>query len=278
MAPTSRCNLKCLFCSNINRTKDEDLDWNNLMKFIIDMGLLGAKTIEWTGGGDPTLYSYINEAILFAYTRGFEQGLITNGLGFKNLESGSLSVLKWIRISMNCFDYVDSIDIPKLSNNTTLGFSYVVNNKTTKEMVKRIDALIDRYNPKYVRVVPNCQATDEQQKKNNKYLSKEVEKLGHPYFYQAKTFNKPDKCYWGYLKPFVLHDGFVYRCSSVVLNDDAERSFHDKYRWCHVSEFKSIYKKEIIPYIPDSCHHCVFTKQNNLVDSIIHPNEMKNFI
>ena len=277
IAPTSKCQLKCVFCSNTNRTKDEDIQWKQLTRFIEDMGILGAKTIEWTGGGDPSLYPEMNGAILYAHIRGYEQGMITNGLGFEHIIS-SLGLLKWIRISLNCLDYVDNIEIPKLSKKTTLGFSYVMNNKTTEESLLKVQKIVGKYKPEYVRIVPNCQATDEEQKRNNKHYSKVVNKMGHPYFYQAKVFGKPDKCYWGYLKPFVNFDGSVFRCSSIVLNDDAERSFHNKYRWCHISELKNVYNKPIIPYIPDNCNKCVFTKQNNLVDSIIHPNKMENFI
>lgn len=278
IATTSKCQLNCSFCSNVNRKKKEELDYNLLLRTIFDMNRFGAKTVEWTGGGEPLLYSKINEVILVVNTYGMEQGLITNGLELDKLESKKLDMLKWIRISMNCLDYVDNIAVPKLSNKTTLGFSYVINNNTTEEGLRKLSDYVKRHKPKYVRIVPNCQTTKEEQEKNNKFYSKKIRKIGYPYFYQAKIFEKPDKCYWGYLKPFIHYDGNVFRCSSVVLNDDAEKSFHNKYRWCHISELKNVYNRQIVPYIPEHCDKCVFTNQNNLVDSIINPNSMVNFI
>lgn len=278
IAPTSRCNLNCVFCSNVNRDKDESLDPVDLLGFMHDMKKLGAKTIEWTGGGDPSLYPPINDMIDLANQLGFEQGFITNGLGFKNITQKSLDKLKWIRISMNCLDYVDGIEIPNLSENTTLGFSYVINKKSIVKILTKLKEYTKKYSPAYVRVVPDCQTSLEEQIAHNEVYSEWVEKWGNPFFYQAKVFEKPELCYFGFVKPFLLHDGFVYRCSSVVLNDDAGRSFHSKYRWCKMNELKDQYKEEIVPFIPDSCNSCVFTKQNNLIDEIIHPLEMKNFI
>lgn len=278
VAPTSRCQLKCSFCSNVNRKKNEDIEYSVFLTFLRTVLELGAKTVEWTGGGDPTLHPDINKMIQVANSLKLEQGLITNGLGFDNIDKKNLSLLKWVRISMNCLDYVDKVDLPKLSKGTTLGFSYVMNNNTTLESLGKLSYHVKKYAPKYVRVVPNCQASEEEQIRNNKHYAKKIAKIGEPYFYQAKVFEKPNKCYWGYFKPFLLHDGFVYRCSSVVLNDDAERSFHNKYRWCHASELFKLYHKRIDPYIPKDCDKCVFTNQNNLIDSIISPNEMINFI
>lgn len=278
IGPTSKCTLNCIFCSNVNRDKDESLNPIDLLVFIHDMKKAGAKTIEWTGGGDPSLYPPINDMIDLASKLGFEQGFITNGLGFKNITQKSLDSLKWIRISMNCLDYVDGIEIPKLSENTTLGFSYVINKKSIVKTLTKLKEYVKKYKPAYVRIVPDCQTSLEEQVEHNKVYAEWVEKWGEPFFYQAKVFEKPKLCYWGMVKPFLLHDGFVYRCSSVVLNADAERSFHEKYRWCKMNELKDQYNKEIVPFVPDTCNSCVFTKQNNLVHEIIHPSEMKNFI
>jgi hypothetical protein len=278
IAPTSRCQLNCIFCSNTNRSKHEDLSFKKVSKFLYDMFYLGAKTVEWTGGGDPSMYGEINASVALAHELKMQQGLITNGLGFANFERQRLKTFDWIRISMNCLDYVDSINIPSLAIKTTLGFSYVLNDKTSEKILTKLRAYVKKYSPKYVRIVPNCQVTKEEQEENNAYYSKLVASWGGPYFYQAKAFEKPELCYWGHLKPFILHDEYVYRCSSVVLNSNAERSFHETYRWCHMSELVAIYKKKMIPYVPEGCDKCVFTQQNNLVHEILNPNSMTNFL
>jgi len=277
VAPTSRCNLSCSFCSNTNREKHEDLDIEDLMKVLYRLKRMGLKTVEWTGGGDPTIYEGINEVILYAMGLGLEQGFITNGVLLKQMLSKSaLEALKWVRVSLNSLDYQEPFDLPEISG--TLGFSYVMNDDTNGNSLFQIQDYVNKYHPDYVRIVPNCQSTFEEQEESNRVYSKYFGKFGKPYFYQSKTFETPERCWWGYLKPFLHHSGFIYPCSSVVLNNDSERQFHDKYRWYHMNDVEEFYSQEMSNFDPSSCSHCVFTSQNNMVDSLIHPSNMRNFI
>lgn len=276
IAPTSRCNLKCTFCSNVNREKHEDLN-HYLITNLLRVFRKRVKTVEWTGGGDPTMYTHINEVIEFAKRMGLKQGFITNGVLLEDkLSRVSLDSLHWLRISMNCLDYVPSIEIPKFDG--TLGFSYVWNEKTTDNVIARLDLHIKKYNPNYVRVVPNCQTSTAEQEANNRVLGARIKTMGNPYFYQAKIFSKPKRCWWAYFKPFILHDGWVYPCSSVVLNLDAEKQFHEKYRWVHIEDLPRLYDGKALPLHTGNCSHCVFRAQNDMVDDLAHPNGMEDFI
>lgn len=277
IAPTSRCNLKCSFCSNANRETHEDLPITEIIDLLRELRRSGLKTVEWTGGGDPTLYEDIQEAIFAARTLGLKQGFITNGILLsKKITQSLLNKLWWVRISMNCLDYVDDIEIPEILG--TLGFSYVMNDKTTVGTIVRLKQHVAKYHPAYVRIVPNCQATDEEQIENNLKYSKMIEDWGTPFFYQAKTFAAPQRCWWGYFKPFVLHDGNVFRCSSVVLNAGSDYTFHEKFKWCTIEELPDMYRSVMKEYTPIECNHCVFKGQNDLVDSLINKTGMEDFI
>ena len=277
VAPTSRCNLKCVFCSNTNRDKHEDLGVEVILELLATMRVRGLKTVEWTGGGDPTQYAHINECIEYAHSLGLQQGLISNGVAVKDkISQNSLDKLRWLRISMNCLDYVEDIELPDFGG--TLGFSYVMNDLTNNDTIPRIKNYVEKYTPEYVRIVPNCQATHLEQEENNAKYSEFVKTLGEPFFYQTKAFEKPDNCWWGYFKPFLLHDGWVYPCSSVVLNEDAERQFHNKYRWVRAEQLPFIYDHIMLPFDPKNCSHCVFTAQNRQVEGIMKPNGMENFV
>jgi MoaA/NifB/PqqE/SkfB family radical SAM enzyme len=246
------------------------------MKAIMQLRFLGLRTVEWTGGGEPTMYPYINESIKNAYGSGLRQGFITNGTVLDRLTGDSLDKLSWMRISMNCLDYVDKINIPTIKG--VLGFSYVWNEKTSIDVLERLFDHVKRFQPAYVRVVPNCQATDEEQEKNNRELSETIGAWGFPYFYQAKTFARPEHCWWGYFKPFILHDGWVYPCSSIVLNQGADRKFHEKYRWIRIEKLSEVYFKEARPLPTIECDHCVFKKQNDMVGGLVDRNGMEDFI
>jgi len=276
IGPTSRCNLKCSFCSNANRTKHEDLDLFETTLLLTRLADQGLKTVEWTGGGDPTMYDQINRLIEMAGMLGLEQGMITNGILLRDkLTEKSLGSLKWVRVSINSLEYVDEVRLPEIKG--TLGFSYVINEKMTDDVVQRIQQHVEKYNPEYVRVVTNCLATDSEQKRNNEIYSKLIEKWGKPYFYQPKVFERSKECYWCYIKPFVLHDGFVYPCSSVVLNEHAEGKFHERYRWTRMEDLQYKYEEEMKPFPTYNCNHCVFKQQNDLVDMILNP-VMENFV
>jgi len=276
IAPTSKCNLRCDFCSNPKRQSHESLDFGEIITLMHKLKKRGLRTVEWTGGGDPTMYTQINAVIDAAALLGLEQGFITNGILLKdNLSEASLKALKWIRVSVNALEYVDKLDLPKFEG--TLGFSYVNNDRTTQEVMFRIHEHVRRYRPKYVRIVTNCLATDEEQAVNNRILGDQVAQMGDPYFYQPKVFGRSKSCWWCYIKPFVLHDGFVYPCSSVVLNSDADGKFNEKYRWTTIDELPGKYEEIMIPFDSDSCDHCVFKEQNDLVDTILFP-RMENFV
>ena len=276
VGPTSRCNLNCSFCSNANRTKHEDLHVQDLVALLDSLVDMGLKTVEWTGGGDPTMYEGINEIIKVAGTMGLEQGMITNGILLEDkLTEHSLDLLKWVRVSINSLEYVHEVKLPEIKG--TLGLSYVMNEKTSHEVLDCIKQHVEKYNPEYVRVVTNCLATDSEQVRNNEYYPSLVKTWGKPYFYQPKVFERSEKCYWCYLKPFVLHDGFVYPCSSVVLNSGADGRFHEKYRWVRMEDLQDKYEEEMESFSPDNCNHCVFKQQNDLIEMILHP-VMENFV
>lgn len=278
IAPTSRCNLNCVFCSNVNRSIHEDLDVDRLMAFLFQMSLNGAKTVEWTGGGDPTMYEYIHQMVEYSKEIGYQQGMITNGIKLVDMEDFPFELLKWMRISMNGLDYMKSITVPDLPTSTILGFSYVMNRNTTDLSLQKLHDHVEAYQPDYVRIVPDCQCSLEQQKINNKVFGERVAKWGSPFFYQPKMFKTPVSCYWGYFKPFLLHDGWIYPCSSVVLNDEAERSFHSKYRWAKMEEFEQVYKDEMKSCPINNCSHCVFYQQNKTIIDLLNPNGMEDFV
>ncbi len=92
-----------------------------------------------------------------------------------------------------------------------------------------------------------------------------------------QVFERSEKCYWCHIKPFVLHDGYVYPCSSVVLNSDADGKFNDQYRWTKMEDLQDKYEEEMKPFSTDNCNHCVFKQQNDVIDMILHP-VMENFV
>ena len=280
VALTERCTLKCEFCSVVNREKTQEIPYEDLMKATRKFIDLGIKTVEITGGGDPLLYPHLNTYLSFLLSAGIKVGIITNGIGInKKIEPAILSNLSWIRISSNVLDYRDEIEIPK-NFKGTLGFSYCwTEGLSTEEQLLKIKDIALKNNVKYIRMVPNCLSTKEELQKQHDFLIPLVEKVGEPFFYQQKEFGTPDNCYWGYLKPFLYCDGYVYPCSSTVLNANADKQFNPAYRWYHWKDITKTYETKITSAVDTKvCTHCVFCDQNDILDYALNEQPHENFI
>jgi len=282
IAPTSSCNLKCSFCSNSKREQHESLNINDLKELLPKLKKVGLKAVEITGGGDPTMYKRINTLVKLCIDLGIDVGMITNGILLREkLLPNNYKKLKWLRISANALEYVDKIDIPA-GLTGTLGFSLCIHKDINLiETSMRLRDHIDKYKPKYVRVVPDCLPGDNEdaiRDRAKQYALVNAKIYNGIFFYQDKVFDTPYRCWWNYIKPFLLHDGWVYPCSSVVLNSGAEGCFHRKFRWVEMADLPSMYNKTMVPLPTHYCDRCVFTTQNKAIDLLINRTGMENFI
>lgn len=280
VALTERCTLKCEFCSVVNREKTQEIPYEDLLRATKQFIDLGIKTVEITGGGDPLLYPKLNEYLSYLFTHDIKVGIITNGIGInKKIHPEIMVKISWIRISSNVLDYRDEIDIPE-NFIGTLGFSYCwTEGLSTEEQLLKIKDIALKNDVKYIRMVPNCLSTKEELQKQHDFLIPLVEKVGEPFFYQQKEFGTPDNCYWGYLKPFLYCDGYVYPCSSTVLNANADKQFNPAYRWYHWKDITKTYETKITSAVDTKvCTHCVFCDQNDILDYALNEQPHENFI
>lgn len=281
VALTEHCTLKCSFCSVANREKKYVFNYDNLVMATDEFIKLGTQTVEITGGGDPLCYPKLNDYLKYLYNNGMKVGMITNSIGLgRCVDKELLQKLSWLRISANVLDYKDDIEVPK-DFQGTLGFSYVWTDEHSNEgQLIRIRDIARRYGAKYVRLVPNCLSTKAEQEQRNNFLEPLAKKIGSPVFFQRKDFATPDNCYWGYIKPFLYCDEYVYPCSSTVLNEDADKQFNTSYRWCHWSEVEATWRDKEIASAVDTkrCEHCVFTEQNKMLEYALTQQEHEDFV
>jgi MoaA/NifB/PqqE/SkfB family radical SAM enzyme len=121
--PTRICNQSCYYCSDAG-TNSGFAAASRLMPkdkmFALLPGLenLGVASIEYCGGGEPTLHPDFKEFTQEAYDQGFKQGTLTNGTMMTgDLARQIIDTFSYVRISIDSFDsYVyDSIRRPKSS-------------------------------------------------------------------------------------------------------------------------------------------------------------------
>mgnify|MGYP000459830357 CR=1 FL=1 len=86
---TNRCNIRCKYC-NIPRIKEKELDTDNILDIIEQLGSLGCKRINFTGG-EPFLRDDLPDIVRNSKERGIFTGATSNGLlAAKNPETVEL--------------------------------------------------------------------------------------------------------------------------------------------------------------------------------------------
>ena len=105
--PSYVCNHNCQGCSyqELNRGENVFLDPQNFVKLLKSLHGLKVKSIELSGGGEPTLHPKFCELVKQAENEGFELGLLTNG----SLLSGRIVDLvvehfTYIRVNIDASD------------------------------------------------------------------------------------------------------------------------------------------------------------------------------
>lgn len=257
VVPTDVCNLNCDFCS-VKFRGNNTLELSKILAVLDNPWFSSLGGVEITGGGDPTLYPEINELITECHDRGIFVGLITNGVALKKkIKQGQLEKLTWVRVSLNSLDYLPDIDLEKLPDHVTLGFSYVLNCKTTQETINRVKEYAEDHGAQYVRIVPDCLG-----ELGSGHC---VWNLAHPLFYfQTKTMKcltPSAPCRMGFLKPYLNSDGYFYWCSGVCLE---KRYFPEEYRMGAWDEASDIWLEQK----PFDCDFpkCFWVEQNQLLE------------
>jgi hypothetical protein len=221
---------------------------------------------------------------------------------YPTLPPEQLDKLTWLRISLAGWDHPDDecftpdIDPSK----TTLGGSYVLHDiyeeplddkhgrvSTPDDLISKEPGVVrygkdriselttkmyewyHRYDPKYVRLLPNClepRLIPERAK-----LLEGIADFINPgiFFVQVKPPRQPHVCYKGYPHPVLNCDGWVYPCDSVVLNKTAGHKFGSEWRICKAEDIAEFYAQPIRPNVPNTiCPGCVFSDQVDLLANI----------
>lgn len=106
--PTNICNHNCYYChyKNPYLTLDEYnpndfIPHDKMMEIIDDMEKMGVKAVTFSGGGEPLVYPYIEEAMEKILNAGIDLSIITNGSMLTGRKAQILANAKWVRISID---------------------------------------------------------------------------------------------------------------------------------------------------------------------------------
>lgn len=105
--PTNKCNHNCNYCHYKSSYLDldeyhpmDEIPYEKMMEIIDDMFHMEVKAVTFSGGGEPLLYPYIEEAMDKILKNGIDLSIITNGSLLYGKKAQILSKAKWVRISI----------------------------------------------------------------------------------------------------------------------------------------------------------------------------------
>ena len=286
--PTNRCNTKCSWCCYKNDDRESELSTFELRSIIYQFKKLGTEAITWSGGGEPTIHSGLRAAICYAYNKGIDCGLITNGLKWssdKYADDSFMDInkaLKWMRVSVidtESGNYNDNIIkiIAKRFPEVAVGISFVVTkdvcfdtamalceiaNKTPN--ITHIKFIQDSYNLQGGSDVALCKIEELCSKITDKGI----------YIHRDKFTEGADKCYVSLLKPVIAADGSVFPCCDVQHAIEDVHYNPSGFRISHWREFADLTK----PFDGSECLKCYYDNYNHFLDQLTEKGEHDKFL
>lgn len=96
---TTSCDLSCEYCYFNEKNKEKKFsNIIELKKFITEISRIGVESIEFSGGGEPTLHPDCFKIAEFASRKGLKVGLLTNGFQF---DYDRIKFFDYIRIGLD---------------------------------------------------------------------------------------------------------------------------------------------------------------------------------
>lgn len=103
--PTNKCNFRCAHCVYYANPlgimdsfqSEDELDLSLIKRVVTELHLVGARSIQISGGGEPTLYKPLAEVVKHIENKGLEWSLITNGTKCERI----IGSPTWVRISFD---------------------------------------------------------------------------------------------------------------------------------------------------------------------------------
>lgn len=99
------CNNRCFYCCAKDIKDLQIMTKVQTQKAVDFVSELGAKGIIFSGGGEPLLSKYFEDALYWAKDKGLDIGVITNGVALtEDKQKTILEKAEWVRISVDAND------------------------------------------------------------------------------------------------------------------------------------------------------------------------------
>jgi len=280
--PTNNCNLNCPFCSCSERDRGAEIPWQEMQEMLRLYAGLGARALTITGGGEPLLYSHINETVGCADKLGMESGLVTNGTLFDRLESVPAT---WIRVSVSgdralgsaFFSTLD--DAVRRMPDVDWAFSYIATREPDADKLRRVLAFANDHCFTHVRVVADI--LDHAAVPLAKLRETVAGDPGEPLaIWQDR--NSPTRgrkeCRISLLKPVVSADGLLYPCCGVQYAQTTPgRDYVKEMSMGTWRNAENIFRRQAA-FDGSRCNVCYYESYNSLLSVMVRTIDHRNFV
>lgn len=220
ISPSGICQATCQFCfyantGELGSHRNVMLDPIVLLNLLDDCGVLGVKSVSWTGGGEPTLHPRFNLLAEYAAGVGLEQGLFTNALATPKFDA---SLFEWIRITMTDRKYNEDA-IHLLRPAKTLGFAFNYSGPQDDDYLKLTLGLAERVRADYVQLRPALKFHGETVDITPPDITHPLLHVTDYKFEQAKHKHGYATCEAYHLSPMIWETGEVAVCSYMRKHD-----------------------------------------------------------
>ncbi len=263
MFPNNYCQLDCPYCSfgNTVRTKEE-LSITDFKTTVDVLTKYGLKAMEFSGGGDPLLWSNFNEAIPYAHSKGLKLSLVTNGIALKSIPKEILGLFTWIRVSIRSAKYAAKMDMDWIPDNVKRSMSFVVDNQKAIEELGKLYEWAKENNT-IIRVTPMRPTTWEREEE----VREATEKHGEPLLFFTKARGTPLGCYMAWFRAAMDWKGNFLPCPSMEVTFESFGKIPEDFGLCKASELE----KWLIENPPkDLGYRCSFCNCGKDINDYVH--------
>lgn len=109
--PTYSCNMRCFGCiSNAENARPASISLDLFRNFVLDFSAMGGESLEFSGGGEPTLHPQFAQLIDIVASSNLQFGMITNGTRPDACSSAlAYNGSRYLRISVYTINQLDGV-------------------------------------------------------------------------------------------------------------------------------------------------------------------------
>lgn len=301
------CNQDCAYCAyrmsgypsnqmfkdeHGNKNPKRQLDTDLVLKLLEDLQAMGVNSVEFTGGGEPTIHPDFARIVMDARSKGFGIGVITNAMKLSDEALDALNGISWVRVSIDAakaetyskvrgigkaaFNHVLS-NLSKIKSQV-LSVSFVVTKENYLE-IEQFDKLI-RDKVSYIRYADRWGV--EKGYYSVPMLSKiraQLKPEAWDSFWERfqQQFAKPrySACQQQRINTYVGGDANVYRCCHYAYNP------HGVLGSLKVDSFPTIWQRQeeaFKQFDARSCDSCPFNMKNKFINYALSDAVHTNFL